>query len=77
MVRNHLTPETVNKLLYIQINRRTFHREHTVKDEDEDEEEEEEKEEEEQEQEEPLGHTIEAQECSEDLPISSQDELQV
>jgi hypothetical protein len=74
LVRNRLTPERVDKLLYIQINRRTLYREIIVKDKYD---EEEELVTMEEEPEELIGHTIEAQERSEDVLMGSQDELQV
>jgi hAT family C-terminal dimerisation region len=72
-IRNRLTPERVDKLLYIQINRRTLNRDIIVKD-GEDEEEEQATTEEEPEQR--LSHTNETQERSEDVEMNSGDELQ-
>jgi len=71
--RNSLTPERVDKLLYIQINRRTLNHEITVNDK-EDEAEEQVTTEEELGQ--PSGHTNEAQERSEDVGMDSSDELE-
>jgi hAT family C-terminal dimerisation region len=71
LVRNRLTTERVDKLLYVQINRRTLHRDLTVK-------EEEQPITIEEEQEEPFGHIIKAPASSEDVTdvlMSSQDEL--
>ena len=72
-IRNRLTPERVDKLLYIQINRRTLNHDIIVKDR-EDEEEEQATTEEGPEQ--ASGHTNETQERSEDVGMNSGDELQ-